>query len=687
MSPYILILFVGALVSGAVVLIAWQRPATATGRSLAYLMAAVFLWSVAATLQAAAYSMEAKILFSKLQYLGIVSSPVLLFLFALEFSRSGHRVGVAVRVALWVIPATTLILVATNGSHRLIWSEFSWVPAAGGHALTYEFGTFFWVHAGYSYLLFLAATLLFIRCFFRFKDIHRQQAMTLLLALPWPWVANLLFISGQNGAFAGQDYTPFGFVIAGLFLLWGILRLQLVDLLPVARRKVIESMGESLIVLDEAGRVAAMNPATRKLLASVGGQEESAKDKDIVGHPAADVFSIWPEMAAAISAPVAGRAELAWKRGGQPARTFNLHLSPLGGQASRVKGWVAVLYDITPVKEAEAQAVEARRIAEALHQTGVTLSQTLDTKQMSDLILELLSQIIPFDIGVFLTVEGADLRLAGSRGVPNGQELLGRTFPMAGCRLCNSAVIRKRPLISAITSLDDILLPVPQDSALRSYLGVPLVFQDHVKGLLALYDSRANRFGERDIRTAEPFANQVAISLENSRLFEEMNRLAITDNLTGLLNRRAFAESAEKEFERARRYRRPLSLILFDIDRFKAVNDSHGHLIGDQVLRVLADKARKTTRATDVVCRWGGEEFLILMPEQGHDQAMATAERLRQEVSNMVVVTGAGPLSLTISLGVASLKRQEDESLDSLIGRADAAMYEAKAAGRNAVRG
>jgi eukaryotic-like serine/threonine-protein kinase len=179
----------------------------------------------------------------------------------------------------------------------------------------------------------------------------------------------------------------------------------------------------------------------------------------------------------------------------------------------------------------------------------------------------------------------------------------------------------------------------------------------------------------------------VAISLENSRLFEEMNRLAITDNLTGLLNRRAFSEAAEREFERARRYRRPLSLILFDIDKFKSVNDAHGHLIGDQVLRVLSDTVRKTTRATDIVCRWGGEEFLILMPEQGHDQAVATAERLRQDASNLVVVTPSGHLSLTISLGVASLKRQEDETLDSLIGRADAAMYEAKAAGRNTVRG
>jgi diguanylate cyclase (GGDEF)-like protein len=687
LSLYVLILFVGALVSGAVALIAWQRPATATGRALARLMTAIFVWSVAATFHAAAYSMGAKVLFSKLQYLGVVSSPVLMFLFALEFSRIGHRVRAVGRLALWVVPATTFLLVATNEAHRLIWSGLSWAPGAEGRVLIYEFGAFFWVHAGYSYLLFVAASILFVRSFTRFKDIQRQQALTLLLALPWPWAANLLFISGQHGPFTGQDYTPLGFVIAGIFLLWGIFRLQLVDLLPVARRKVIESMGESLIVLDEAGTIAAMNPAARRLLAGLGGPGETARDTEIIGHPAVEIFSVWPEMAAVIAAPIDGLVEIAWMRGDQPVRIFNIHLSPLGGDRPRVKGWVAVLYDITPVKEAEAQAVEARRVAEALHQTGVALSQTLDPKQMSSLILELLGRIIPFDIGVFLTAQGADLRLDGLRGFPDGQPLLGRSFSVAGCRLCNNAVLRKRPLISAITSPEDILLPIPPGAVIRSYMGIPLVFQEHIQGLLALYDSRPNYFTERDIRIAEPFANQVAISLENSRLFEELSRRAITDNLTGLLNRRAFSEAAEREFERARRYRRPLSLILFDIDKFKSVNDAHGHLIGDQVLRVLSDTVRKTTRATDSVCRWGGEEFLILMPEQGHDQAVATAERLRQDASNLVVVTPSGHLSLTISLGVASLKRQEDETLDSLIGRADAAMYEAKAAGRNTVRG
>ncbi len=142
---------------------------------------------------------------------------------------------------------------------------------------------------------------------------------------------------------------------------------------------------------------------------------------------------------------------------------------------------------------------------------------------------------------------------------------------------------------------------------------------------------------------------------------------------------------AEKEVGRARRYQRPLALILFDIDHFKNVNDTHGHLVGDQVLRILTEKVTKTTRSTDIVCRYGGEEFIVLMPEAGRDEAMAMAERLREEIARMSVVTAGGGLFLTISLGVAAL--DPDEGLENLIHRADKAMYEAKAAGRNTVCG
>lgn len=152
-----------------------------------------------------------------------------------------------------------------------------------------------------------------------------------------------------------------------------------------------------------------------------------------------------------------------------------------------------------------------------------------------------------------------------------------------------------------------------------------------------------------------------------------LKRLASTDELTQAFNRSKFEEIIGREMDRATRLRLPLSVIIFDIDRFKAVNDSFGHLTGDHVLRTLADIARESIRDTDYLVRWGGEEFLIVSPGTGVDKAMLVAERLRQ-VMGTHAFDYIGPV--TASFGVAEYR--EGESKDSFILRADAAMYNAK---------
>ena len=685
-STYVLSLFSGALIAGTVAVVAWRRTVTSVGRSLALLMAAVFEWSLAAAFEAAVPMTDAKILLSKIEYLGIAATPLLLFLFAYKFSRSGSRPKTGHVAALCVIPSLTFLLAVTNEAHHLIWSAISPVVGSKYQLLNYQHGTYFWIHVGYSYALLLITTVLLLVSYFQFKGVHRRQALAVLLSFPWPWLGNALYLGGVLGRARGYDLTPLGFAIAGLFLLWGMFRLRLVDIVPIAREKIIESMSESLVILDERGRIAATNPAARRLLAEVGGPGGEVVEGKILGRPAAEIFAAWPEMAAGLAHPAAGQREISRKTDGD-SRTFNLNVSPLAGHGTYITGWVAVLYDITRLKEAEAAAIEARNVAETLREAGLTLSSKLDFKHVSALILDLMKRVIPFDIGAFLTTEGTEMRLAGIKGPRDTQALIGGTYPVTGCRLCNMALQRMRPLISTITSPDDMLLPLGSDISIHSYLGVPVVFHDHATGLIALYSSGARPFTDKDAQVAALFANQVAIALENSRLFEQRDREADTDTLTGLANRRKFFEDAEREFVRARRYRRPLALIMFDIDQFKAVNDTHGHLVGDQILRVLAATVRKIVRATDTVCRFGGEEFIVLMPEAKRDEALAMAERLREKISDITVVAPEGTLLLTISLGVAGLEPDKDETLESLIGRSDKAMYEAKAAGRNTVRG
>jgi diguanylate cyclase (GGDEF)-like protein len=682
---YALSLFAGAVIAGAVAAIAGKRAVTSAGRTLALLMTSVFVWSLAAALEAAAPETSTKILLSKIEYLGIASVPLLMFLFALRFLRSGHKLGTGLTAMLAAIPTATILLAFTNEHHHLIWSGFTPAVNPRDHLLIYDHGQFFWVQAGYSYLLLFATTVFLLLAFFRFKGVYRRQALALLLAFPIPWVGNALYLAGLANSRSGYDFTPIGFAISGFFLLWAMFQLGLVDLVPVARERVIESMGESLLIFDQAGRLAATNPAARRLIAEAGGPAANVPETRLLGRPAAELFPGWPEIAAPLGAPTASAREFSLTRGG-PARSFDLHLTPLASHGTMVTGWVAVLYDITRIKNAETAAVEARRVAETLREAGLTLSSKLGFQQISAVILDLLGRVVPYDVGAFLTVEGGELKLAAIKQPMETPGLIGETYPMTGSRLCHTAVQRRRPLISPVAGPEDILLPLLPNWEVHSFLGAPVVFQDRVTGLIALYNSTSRAFAEQDAQVADLFAGQVAIALDNSRHIEAMEKLAVTDELTDLYNRRAFAGMGDKEVERARRYRRPLSLILFDIDHFKGVNDSYGHPVGDHVLQVLTKLVTRTTRSTDIVCRFGGEEFIVLMPEAGRDEGIAMAERLRQEISRMTIVTAGGTLSLTVSLGVAELQ-PDDENLESLIARADRAMYQAKAAGRNTVRG
>ena len=169
------------------------------------------------------------------------------------------------------------------------------------------------------------------------------------------------------------------------------------------------------------------------------------------------------------------------------------------------------------------------------------------------------------------------------------------------------------------------------------------------------------------------------------RLQLELRLMASTDPLTGLLNRRRFLEQAESDFQRSQRYQHELAVVMLDIDHFKAINDSHGHFAGDQVLVAMSRATENLLRNTDNLGRWGGEEFVILMPETPLAGAAILAERLRVELARLAVDTTGGALRFTVSAGVAA-RGGCDAGITDILQRADSALYAAKHDGRNRIQ-
>ncbi len=212
-----------------------------------------------------------------------------------------------------------------------------------------------------------------------------------------------------------------------------------------------------------------------------------------------------------------------------------------------------------------------------------------------------------------------------------------------------------------------------------------MIASGRIIGYAEIWDSIMERdWNEEEIRLCQTLANQAAVALDNARLYSEMKRMAITDALTGMYNRRGLFEMGQREINRARRYSHPLSALMLDIDHFKQINDVYSHAAGDQVLRTLGQICRSQLREVDILGRFGGEEFAILLPETDGESAYHAAERLRQWVARTPVVTEKGIISITISIGVACAT-EELSDLAILLDQADTAMYAAKEAGRNRV--
>jgi eukaryotic-like serine/threonine-protein kinase len=348
-----------------------------------------------------------------------------------------------------------------------------------------------------------------------------------------------------------------------------------------------------------------------------------------------------------------------------------------------ITNYVAVALETARAAQLEL-AVQAERqqraVAETLRAAMAELSATADPAEVVSRLLGIATRVLPADTACVLRTDDRPPKLYRivdgkltvrvpplDPGSPELAVLVDAPGPVAGSAVDGSALTGR--------TVDGVLAELLPAEA-SGWLAVPLHSRGDPVGLLVLGRAGAPGFDDGHAQLAAALADQGMVAYENARL-------ATVDGLTGLLNRRHFFALAERQVSITERHNRPLAAIMLDIDHFKPVNDRYGHAVGDQVIQAVAARLRATARDSDLVGRYGGEEFALLMPETGKS-ALVLAERLREAVEQAPVQTASGPLAVTVSIGVAHLAGQGGD-ISELLGRADDALYRAKAAGRNRV--
>lgn len=510
--------FVGFALALTVVIITRRWRTQLSTRAFCLMMAAVAWWALAAGMEMNTANIEGKITWSKLYYLGNNSTPVLMLLFVLHFTRRDAWLNRRAIALLWVIPIASMLLALTNEWHHLIWTDTPLDPVTGNYLWNHGVG--FYIMVAYLYSLVAICIFLMARAATKMETPFRAQALTILVAFTVPAATSISYVLGFT-PLAGVDLTPCFFALSGAVLTWGILRMQMLDVLPVAHDMVIESMTDGVIVLDARGRIVDINPAVRRLIGA---------------HP---------DLRIGVSAT---KPLGAWIRSEEPTE---IHL-------------------------------------EATHN--------------------------------YIEVIPAPLK--DHRGNPVGR----------------------------VVMLRDIT--------------------DRKKAELAL--------GQLNLRLQERISQ---INL----LQEQLREQAIRDSLTGLYNRRFLDESLSRELARAQRESYPVALVMIDIDGFKCFNDTYGHEAGDKILQALAGHLNVSCRGGDIVCRFGGDEFSLVLPGLLPRIAQRRANEWRAAFENVRIDFNQLQLFTTFSAGIAVFPIHGKNAAE-LIRAADHALYSAKAAGRNCVR-
>ncbi len=622
------------------------------------LIAATFLiigWLQANWFEVLAPAEEGTLFWAKVTYVFIALLPPTLVIFAHAYTLQSNPRWERFRWALYGIPLVTIVLTTAAPQVPLVWRTVHFKRHAFFLSIHPQYGSWFYFHLLYSHLLDLIAFFLLLRAYIQERHTPRRYSRLLIAGVGVALLANLGHVFRITHL--EKDYTPIILAIATILIVLGTLRQRIFDMRPLAALTVVDNLPDAILLLDTTGKIVDINPATETFL--------HKKRPEIIGQIGCQLVCGSSPSPDCLGSKTDFQADFSIHVDGQYLHAERQCLPLLNSHEGALIGRVLSLRDITQRKRNEALLNRQTRHIRLLYSSAQMLFKTTRVSALREKILqqghELIADQCSFVEGYF--VEIPDVSPSVHLHYP--PDKAGEMF-LTDIRV---EQMRKETFSSKTILQNDHAVHV-----------IPLHGERQWFGTMAFHLLSGISLQNDEVTILENFALTAASALHNAVLLRLTSQHAITDSLTRIYNRRGFFEKAANIPEQQRS---SYTIIMLDMDNLKEINDTYGHQAGDLALQKLSEILRRQIRRQDILSRYGGDEFIILLPRTTIEDARALAGRLFDAIQTTRLFYQDVPVPLSASMGVAVSAPREN--LEGCIQRADAALYRAKASGKNRI--
>jgi PAS domain S-box/PAS domain S-box/diguanylate cyclase (GGDEF) domain len=572
-----------------------------------------FIWMTFYSLELLSKELSFKILMSKIEYIGITIVPVAFFLLVLYFSGYTSWTQIKKNFFLLIIPFITVGLVFTNEKHGLIWKELFLKQSGNYLFLSTKYGIGFWVYASFSYLLLSIGYVVLIKTIIGKVRIFRMQAISMIIALSISWIANMLYVL-KLLPWGDFDITPLVLVISSLVLIYGFKFFKTGDIIPFRFEPKVDNEKDIAFTIDNKERLLSINSLGQGLL--------NISDESVIGR---NIKDIWPDYHKFSSNDYKNPEEKEYTVFYKDSKEFiyDVHVNPIIDNKKSLIYKIFILRDITDKINAEKALRQSEEKFRSIFDNSLDgiYQSTLDGKyiDVNNALVKMLGygskkELILKDIKKDIYYSEKDR--------PQFKE-------------------REKPFVTRLKKKDGAIVWVEISSRVVREGRTPLYYEGIVRNIN-----------------------------ERKKSEEEIKYLSYHDYLTDLYNRYFFEEEL-KRLDSERLF--PISVVLIDINGFKLVNDTFGHGKGDEILKNTAKILKTCFRKEDIVARYGGDEFIIILPSTSKAVAASIAER----VQSLFNFNFYKEFITSLSIGIAT-KKSTEQNINELIKIAEDNMYKHK---------